>query len=102
MPAPSAIGRTNQRVRRASTAAPPANANTNGRNPAARRDCETETRSEKWVNAYGHSSSASTSSVPPSTYALQRRRPANAASGTSSRAAIAIAPDRETNHGPRW
>ena len=69
------------RSARASTAAPPASANANGTKPAARRDCDSETRSEKCGKTNGRSSSASTSTMPPSTSALQRRRAASAASG---------------------
>ena len=101
IPAASATGSTNTRSARASTAAPPANANANGTKPAARRDCESDTRSEKRGNTNGQSSSASTSTVPPRTNALQRRRAANAASGTRTSAATAIAPVRAGSPGAR-
>ena len=40
--------------------------------------------------------------VPPMTNALQRRRDAKPASGTSTSAATAIAPVRATTPGARW
>ncbi len=61
---------------RVSTAIPPANAKAKGTKPAARRDWESETRSEKCGKRTDESSMPSTSTVPPSTNALQRRRAA--------------------------
>ena len=81
-------------MRRASTAIPPAKANANGRNPAARRACEIETRSASEVKRNGTSITANTASEPPTTYAAHRLRAANPASGTSSSAPIATAPAR--------
>ena len=101
-PAASATGSTAHRSRRANTAAPPASAIANGTKPAARRDCESETRSEKCGNTIEESSIASRSTVPPSTSALHLRRAANAASGTSTSAATATAPVRATFPGARW
>ena len=54
MPAPSPTGSAPSESSRASTAAPPATANGNGTKPAARRACEIETASAKWVNSVGH------------------------------------------------
>ena len=81
-------------TRRASTPIPPANANANGRKPAARRACEIETRSDSDVKRYGTSIAANTASEPPTTYAAHRRRAAKPASGIMSSAAIATAPAR--------
>ncbi len=49
------------------TPSPPANANANGRKPAARRACEIETRSARVVNSSGTSMTAKTASEPPAT-----------------------------------
>ena len=55
----------------------------NGRKPAARRDCESETASEKCANSHGTSDSSSTSTEPPSTKrAPSAARGATTASGT--------------------
>ena len=53
IPAPRASGRRIGPTSRASTPMPPANANANGRNPAARRACEIETRSASDVKRKG-------------------------------------------------
>ena len=76
------------------SASPPAKANAKGRNPAARRDCESETTSEKCTKSVGTSSSANSTSescrgrtcpsaagrrAPPAAgAAARRRRPAPA------------------------
>ena len=78
------------------TAAPPARAKANGTKPAARRAWESETRSVKRGKTTDQSSRPSTSTAPPRTSALQRRRAASPASGTSTSAAIATAPLRAT------
>src|SRR5581483_4472702 len=69
-----AAGRTS--TVRASSASPPASANANGTKPAARRDWESETSSEKWTNSVGTSSSARIAREPPRTDAPERRRDA--------------------------
>ncbi len=76
MPAPRASGRSNGPTSLASTPKPPANANAKGRNPAARRACEIETRSASDVKRNGSSITAKTASDPPTTYAAHRRRAA--------------------------
>ena len=58
-------------------------------------------KSENAGKTSGHSSSASTRTVPPRTSALQRRRPARPASGTSTSPATATVPARATNPGAR-
>ena len=78
---------------------PPANANPNGRNPASRRDCESETTSENGVKSQGRSVIAKITSEPPTTYAAQRRRDASAVSGISNSAATATAPARPNTCG---
>src|SRR5262249_35452575 len=89
-PAASANGST--QIDLASRARPPANANANGRKPAARRDWESETALEKRVNSSGISINARTATTPPSKNAPQRRFAANPANGTSARGAPATAP----------
>ena len=56
-------GQHEQRRKRVSNGAPPTNANANGTNPAARRDCESETRSEKCGKTSHQSSGTSTSAI---------------------------------------
>ena len=53
------------------------------------------------MNRNGRSITANTASEPPTTYAAQRRRAANPASGMSSSAAIATAPARVNTSGAR-
>ena len=86
MPAASAAGSTSAPIMPVSTAVPPASANAMGVNPARRRAWETETASAKCGKTHGNNSIVSTASVPPSTYAAQRCRAANAASGTRASA----------------
>ena len=74
-PAARASGRTNIASRLESTAVPPANANANGRKPAARRDCDSDTTSESRSKRNGVSVTASTASDPPSTSDDQQARP---------------------------
>ncbi len=61
-------------------------------NPAARRDCESETAFENGTNSSGISISARITTVPPSTSAPHGLRAASTATGTRTSAAIAIAP----------
>ena len=81
---------------------PPTKANANGRKPAARRDCESDTASERCSKRNGTSIAASTASEPPSTNGAQRRRQASAASGNRISAATATAPLRANTSGARW
>ncbi len=46
---------------------PPPNANPKGRKPASRRDCDSDTTSEKGVNTHGTRVIAKTASEPPTT-----------------------------------
>ena len=78
---------------------PPASANANGKKPASRRACESETTSENGVNSHGTSVIAKIASEPPTTYAAHRRREASAVSGTSRSAATATAPERPNTCG---
>ena len=75
-------------------AAPPATATATGMKPDRRRDCESETASEKCGKTSGQSSTPSTATVAPSTSAPHRRRRAKNASGTRTSPAIAIEPFR--------
>ena len=84
---------------RARTAAPPAKANGNGRKPAARRACDSDTASENGVNRTANRRIASRLTEPPRTYADHRRRDAKAASGSTSNATIATAPARPSISG---
>ena len=81
---------------------PPTSANANGRNPAARRDCESDTASDRCSKKNGTSITASTASEPPRTNDDQRRPQARAASGTRISAATATAPFRAKTSGARW
>ena len=101
IPAASAAGIAHHDASRASTAAPPANAAASGTKPAARRACDSDTASENGVKSCGMRRIASIATAPPSTYADQRLRDANAASGTTRSAAMATAPARPSISGAR-
>ena len=101
IPAASAAGSAHHDASLASTAAPPAKAAASGTKPAARLACESDTASANGVKSCWISRIASIATDPPRTYVDQRLREANAARGTTTRAAIATAPARPSISGAR-
>ena len=63
-------------------------------NPARRRDCDSDTASEKCTNSQGTSVSSSTIRLPPSVNAAQRRRSASPITGSRNSVATATEPLR--------